>query len=273
MYTPPPGEKNVLIRKEINSALLPILSVKSMGIVACGDLNDVVDVNLDTSSQMFRKPSNSTLKFLQTTGGLTETFRYKFPHSGQAFSRFEGKIKDGEFKVSASRLDHVLVCKEIISKDLLLGVGIDNKQDFIISDHSPIYITLDLSSMDFSQIEIYKAERPYEPNWRKINEAVSQKLKLQSRDKEVPQQISEIVDTFVEEMGKEQGVFVEALKAMHTHLQGYDSSGIATLEMREALDSHVARMHKSCVQAAARSEKRLSKGKGKPLNILMHREY
>ena len=99
----PPGDKNKQLRATINAAIMPVISVQTEKlVVVAGDLNDVMDPRLDTSSGKYRKVPNSTLKHLINSSNLTEAYRYLFPSKGKAYSRVEGKVQAGKFKWSAA---------------------------------------------------------------------------------------------------------------------------------------------------------------------------
>ena len=198
------------------------------------------------------------MKHLINSAHMTEAYRYLFPSKGKAYSRVEGKVQAGKFKWSAALLDHFLVSGNVLSEKLLIGAGIDNRQELIFSDHFPCLLSLDLTKYKFSQVEFYDAQKRHEPNWRFLNSMVTQSLAHKSKNCPVPEFIARPVDAFVEEMNKEQGLFLVALEDIKKLTETFTVQKEASVEMRKEIDELTLRFHDVCTEAAFKAEKAVS---------------
>ena len=186
---------------------------------------------------------------------MMEAMRFLHPQENHAYSRIEAKLVNGAFKFSASRLDHIIVCNEIISNNLLLKAGIDSGQELIASDHFPVFISLDLSKHKFEKIEFFQYQGVSDPNWRQLNLIISEHAKGQNE--ETPEEIK----AFIREIEKSSRIFRRARMAVQTMQNSYDQQGIAESEMREKLDYYAELMHKITYDAALQAEKSLKASK------------
>ena len=261
----PPGGKNSKIRNEINLAILPHLNCSDLMVVVAGDMNEVINPELDSSSRTPRKLPNSTLKFIQKKTQMVEAFRFCNPCEKQAFSRVEAKMVKGRFQFSASRIDMFLVCNNIIFNNLLVATGIDSEQKHLPSDHFPVWLSLGNDQWGFKRIQLFEGTGLRDPNWRKINEAVIEKIKCESKNQKASKETDELIEAFNEELQKESKIFCDAMVELNMQTSIFSQTKIATAEMRRILDEQSRLIHEATYNAAANTERKLklSKGKGK----------
>jgi hypothetical protein len=239
----PPGAKNSTLRKTINEATASHMEAADKYVIVASDSNDVVDPTIDTTSGNFNRVRNSLLKFLQNKMLLADSYRTINASKTPAFSRGESKMVQGHLHFSSSRIDHIHVSSNLVTKGMLIGAGIDNRQViFTGTDHSPCVVSLDMSQHSFKKIEWHKGQPAKEPDWRLLNTAINEKVAHTAISAPPPLSVVRPIEAFCKEMQKHSEKFAALEGRILKQQAEVDRSHTANQECRETLNITVMEM-------------------------------